>query len=910
MTAERQSRNATTGRSWSPRSPRDQSWALVEQATRFELITQAGSNVFVGADADRLSIRRSWVWRQCLQVRDSSGTQRFYGLKRGDGKSIRLALERFLVRASVSEAVSSIVAWKESVEGVVASHTGDRRWISEQTIGDLESGRPEIDALVWFRLTKNDEIVETLSDVEVEAVHLMATNFRSWIATVNEQIVESELISQRDFFDHIETSPLSDEQARAVICFDNRVNVVASAGSGKTSVMVARAAYAIHRGFVSPDRVLLLAFNKSAAVELQERVDRRLSALGLSTRGLKASTFHSFGLGVIGEAMGVKPRLASWLDGGQDVGMVMRIVDELRDRSADFRFGWDVFRLLYAPLNDDPAEDVESDSWDKQERRTGLETFNGEVVKSQGERLIADWLYLNGVNYAYEKPYSLDVATATHSQYRPDFYYPDIDAWHEHWAIGYDGNPPKSFTGYAEGMKWKRALHAEQGTTLVETEWARIVDASGFAELAKDLERLGLSLDWNPERFIKGAQPVKHQDLARLIRTFMAHVKSNSLTRDAIAKRIESSPKRSHHRSRRTERFLNLYWQIHDEWEQRLAADGSVDFEDMLVRAAAHVENGDASPQYDLVLVDEFQDASQARARLVAALVNPRDRFLLAVGDDWQAINRFAGADISVMTDFEHWFGRGHTLQLQTTFRCTQEICDVSSAFVSKNPRQLRKRVKSIEEVQGDRVLLRYATSSESVEQTIREWLDELQRRVDDGEVMADREDVVSVMVLGRYNFDKDLVPKWTGKGVEVTFRTVHGSKGLEADFVVVPNMSKGKFGFPSQIADDPVLELAMSEAEDFEHSEERRLFYVALTRARRQAMLIGVSGKESGFLTELITDGLIEIDPNGHVPPVVCSECGEGVMVPRRGPYSEFFGCSTFPRCRNTMKTLAPKFN
>lgn len=900
MTADASSPTAWTGSG----GRTQEQWALREQPDRFELRRDLETTAFVGGEAGQLKVRRRWAFFHELEIVGEGGKERCRGLSRSGAASLRKSLRRFTLRVKVTEELQQILDWNSTVDDAVGGAIETSRWVAEETIAALEVGRPDVDPSWWFSFAEGADLSAALTAEEHLAIETFSKDLRKGIAEVNEQIFQQELIDQRHFLDRVETSALTEEQARAVICFDNRVNVVASAGSGKTSVMVARAAYAIHRGFVRPERILLLAFNKAAAVELQERVTKRLAAVGLPGAGLKASTFHSFGLSVIGDATGRKPRLAAWLDGGQDIGMVMRIVDELRDESVSFRMQWDLFRLLFARIDDDLNKEEEFDAWDKVKRRTGLRTFGGEIVKSQGERLIADWLFLNGVDYNYEHPYSVDVATPGRSQYRPDFYYPSVNVWHEHWAIGHDGKPPKSFKGYAESMAWKRNLHASHGSTLVETKWADIIDASGFLALADELRKLGLELDWNPDRPIPGAKPVEHKELARLVRTFMAHVKSNSLTPEAMEKRIKAAPRRL--RSYRTRLFVDLYWQIHERWEDRLAADGSVDFEDMLVRAAGHVEEGTSQPAHDLVLVDEFQDASQARARLVAALVEPKGRHLLAVGDDWQAINRFAGADISVMTDFEKWFGRGHVLQLQTTFRCTQEICDVSSAFVSKNPRQLSKQVMSAQTEQGEYVLMLSAESTEAIPEAIAEWLDELAEEVSTGVVRPERDDVITVDILGRYNFDQDLVPKWSAAGIRVTFRTIHKAKGLEADYVIVPNLGRGKYGFPSQIADDPVLELAMSQAEEFPHSEERRLLYVALTRARRQAVLVGVAGAESPFLVELINDGLVATYSDGNTPAIsTCPKCEEGTMAARSGPHGEFFGCTSFPRCRHTQKSL-----
>lgn len=853
--------------------------------------------------AEDLHLVRRWWWRE-LWLTTADSSERLARFDRKQARNLDRAIASARLRLRLGEALENAVKWTNVAYGVVSSGVERGRWIDEEKINALESSRPTLPPDV-LELARSEDARSELQEPEVRALKLVEQDLRVWIASANDRIVENELRDRRAFFNRIETSPLTDEQARAVICFDNRVNLVASAGSGKTSVMVARAAYAVSKGFVEPERILLLAFNRAAAIELQERVRTRFAAVGLSSEGVEASTFHAFGLRVIGEATGRKPRLASWLDAGQDVRMVMRIVDDLRDRSTAFRYQWDVYRLLYARVNDDPEHEDVQDGYDKKSGRTGLQTFNGEVVKSQGERLIADWLFLNGVQYRYEHPYSVDVADADHSQYRPDFFYPDADAWHEHWALDLDGNPPDEFAGYADSMRWKKALHRQHGTTLVETTWTAVVNGDGLDALRDDLTALGLTLSWNPDRPLPSARPVRQEDLARLMRTFTAHVKSNSLDREALSARVRTDP--MHSRSIRTKLFLELYWQVHDEWERRLVAEGAIDFEDMLVRAADLLESGAALPDYGLVLVDEFQDASQARARLVAALVKPRGRHLLAVGDDWQAINRFAGADIAVMTEFKRWFGRGQTLQLRTTFRCTQEICDVSSDFVSKNPGQIPKRVRSVHGSGGAPVLVTYAPDSQRVPGAVLAWLETLGHRIDSGEVRPGRGSKVVVNALGRYGFDRDLLPQWKHAGVELAFRTVHASKGLEADFVIIPNMTRGTYGFPSQIADDPVLDLAMSQKEKYEHAEERRLLYVALTRARQQVVLVAFPGAESPFLTELLSENWVTVDPAGYEPPAVCPRCQEGVLLKRTGPFGEFLGCSSFPRCRHTAQIDDP---
>ena len=447
-------------------------------------------------------------------------------------------------------------------------------------------------------------------------------------------------------------------------------------------------------------------------------------------------------------------------------------------------------------------------------------------------------------------------------------------------------------------MAWKRGVHAQYGTTLVESTWADVMFGDGLTRLKDDLTRLGLAFDWNPDRPVNDerAKPMEHEDLAQLVRTFMTHLKSNSWTAEDLERRLAADLARLN--GFRTRLFLEVYWQIHAGWERRLAADRSVDFEDMLVQAAGHLEAGTTGADYDLIMVDEFQDASRARARLVRGLVKTPGRFLMAVGDDWQSINRFAGADLSVMTDFEAWFGRGHQLALTTTFRCTQTICDVARTFVSKNPSQFSKPMRSAHHDPGPPVTV---ILTHDPADALASYLDDLSTAVAGGSVPGGRDGTVSVDVLGRYRFERDILPRYPPSNLHVRFRTVHGSKGLEADYIVIPSMTTGTYGFPSTIADDPVLDLAMPAPESFPRAEERRLFYVALTRARRAVLLITDPRRMSPFVIELLKDPHVTVTGDSDAPVEICPGCGQGTLVERNGKFGPFLGCSTFPACTHT---------
>jgi DNA helicase-4 len=253
------------------------------------------------------------------------------------------------------------------------------------------------------------------------------------------------------------------------------------------------------------------------------------------------------------------------------------------------------------------------------------------------------------------------------------------------------------------------------------------------------------------------------------------------------------------------------------------------------------------------------------------------------------------------MTDFELRFGHTVTLKLETTFRFSQSLCDISSAFVQMNPLQIRKAVRSSKpDVKRPVVVIRSEDESR-IRSAVAARLDAIAQGPGSGARQK-------VLLLGRYQKDREFLPlSFDQSRLDVDFITVHSSKGLEADHVILPRVTSDTLGFPSRVADDPVLQLAMPGCEALEFSEERRLFYVALTRARTSVTLITVSHKESTFVTELVRDYHVEVrNADGTATTEeLCPVCGDGFLVRRKGKYGPFLGCSNFPKCRNT-KQLA----
>jgi DNA helicase IV len=347
----------------------------------------------------------------------------------------------------------------------------------------------------------------------------------------------------------------------------------------------------------------------------------------------------------------------------------------------------------------------------------------------------------------------------------------------------------------------------------------------------------------------------------------------------------------------RAEAYVEVFAPIFDEYQQVLKAAGEIDFEDMIAIATEYIASGRFVSPYRYVLVDEFQDISTGRAKLLKALLNQRpDNQLFAVGDDWQAIFRFAGSDISLIRDFPDNFGVTARTCLEETFRCAERICGTASKFVTCNEAQVPKTMKAVNKTEGDAIFI----GRPSVEPGSDILTDTLTHIV---EHAGGQE--VGVLLIGRYNRCRPgNMPKLQAAfpSLRLRLKTVHASKGLEDDYVVVLDLKAGRMGFPTGMVDDPILNLVLVAPEPFPNAEERRLFYVALTRAKRAVFLIADGSSPSPFVLELERGGY-DLSNFGKNPRTMksCPSCKEGRLVIREGRNSPFVGCSLFPLCEHT---------
>lgn len=732
----------------------------------------------------------------------------------------------------------------------------------------------------------------------------------------NENFVVHEMEKFDGFFSNLGGLSLSQEQREACIRLEDNNLLVASAGSGKSATMVGKVAYVLEKELYQPKEILVLAFNKSAVDELKERIARQLN-IDEAALECRVTTFHALGRGIIEETEGRPPQLANWVEHpAGEARMIDKIIRELMEEKEEFRRLWiDLLSIL--PKADIPAEVFDSETdYNRyiadRDHKSGstISTLAEVYVKSLQEQRIANWLWVHSVDFEYEKQISFMEEGGTQRFVQPDFHYPLTDTYHEHFAINADGSSP--FENYEVHTKSKRAGYKREELDFFETTSAQSLDGELLPHLEAELVKRDIPLvEKSVDEILKAIQPVVISHYQKLIGVCIKHIRASQLTLEMLLERAKSL-----HDKPRAQHFARAVWLITEAYSRKLDEAKRIDFDSMIGDAVRLVETGRFQSPYSLILVDEFQDISDPRANLIKALKHQKPfTKVFAVGDDWQSIYRFAGSDITIFTQFETNFGACWQGRLEQTYRCNQLLADAAARFVQRNPEQLKKTVRSTR-VAIPRSIRIIPVSVKWPKPSFPKPCFQLLHRLNAflegiaGQWRREQGQKLKVLVLWRYN----LLDPFHGQlpvfpNIEVAGMSFHKSKGLEADYTILLDVSEGNYGVPSRIEDDELLNLVIPRPETFAYAEERRLFYVALTRASRGTFILCNRRKPSRYIRELcdIAGDDVRFETIDGKDLDQCPSCLIGEIVERKGRNdTTFYGCNQFPDCRHTQQ-VAP---
>lgn len=702
-----------------------------------------------------------------------------------------------------------------------------------------------------FNLVPSDTISKFINDFET---------INKLVKQHNECVITSLLDTHKEFFDHCLKYPLDKQQRRSIVSEEDNCLVVSSAGSGKTSSIVGKVKYLTEIKGVAPNRILLISYTNKAAAELTER---------MGTAGLKGYTFHKLAIDIIGKTTGIKPSICDNTD-ALFVDIYHKLLDDSSFKESVLEYFVDC-QITEADWEHRKNERREQLSEKKNvQLKAMFPDMDGKTiyVRSVQEQKICFVLSSLGVRFRYEEPYEHLLADEMYSQYCPDFsiYFEQGGVtkriYLEHFGVDEHGLVPSWFAKdkgityeeanqkYNDGITWKKAAHEKFGTQLLVTSSADFHYLDIKDKLRKLLQDVGVPIQEKTDEELynlilpKGSKQEKA--FIRLVVTFVTLVKSSCKSIGEILK---------HARNADDERSVfiieNIFQPVYYRYIRALSDSNQIDFTDAILQATEICRNSNIV-EYDYIIVDEFQDISVDRYNFLKVLRegNPPAK-LYCVGDDWQSIYRFSGSDMALFNQFSEYFGATEINKIETTYRFGEPLVSLSSNFIQRNRAQIQKNIHSFSN--------ELKTELEFCLYDRRDYCNVI------GRIVASIPSDKSIFLLGRYSFDDYYLSymyqsiKEGNKfyyvigGRKIEFLTVHKSKGLEADYVILLQCNKDTYGFPSLVSDDPVLSYVLTKSDQFPYGEERRLFYVAITRAKMKTFVLYDKRFPSVFVDEFL---------------------------------------------------------
>lgn len=625
--------------------------------------------------------KRGLVWGELEFVLPDSKVVRLHGTEWNETQRFFHHLNTLWQQWSTEMSnISADVLRQLLVDAGRASAEG--KWLTRQQVAEVQGKIRR--ALAGLPMpTSRLDAFENCRELWQECQRWLADTETARLAH-NQAFTQAMLEQYSGFFAGIESSPLNPAQARAVVNGERSLLVLAGAGSGKTSVLVARAGWLLTRGEAAPDQILLLAFGRQAAQEMDERIRERLSSDDITAR-----TFHSLALHIIQQGSKKVPAISK----------------------------------------------LESDSSARQDLLLKNWRLQCQEKKAQAKGW-RQWL-----------------------EEEMDWQVPDGEFWQD--------------------KKIQRRMASRLD------RWVSLMRMHGGSQA----------------EMIAGAPET---------------------VRELFGKRVK------------------LMAPLLKAWKTALKEENAVDFSGLIHQAVNILDKGRFVSPWKHILVDEFQDISPQRAALLAALRRQNTQTtLFAVGDDWQAIYRFSGAQLSLTTAFNHYFGEGDCCALDTTYRFNGRIGEVANGFIQQNPHQMSKPLNSL--TAGDK---------KSVTLLADDKLDDLLDKLSGYAKPEQR-----ILLLARYHHLKPealekAATRWPH--LQLEFMTIHASKGQQADYVIILGLQEGDDAFPAPARESIMEQALLPQPEDFPDAEERRLLYVAMTRARLRVWLLFNKAQPSPFVEML----------------------------------------------------------
>lgn len=792
----------------------------------------------------------------------------------------------------------------------------------------------------------------SVNDVDVDdiskAIHIY-NNIDDTFDKHNEEYISWAMQYEKDYLDNILKSVdpevvLDEDQRKVILTDEDYCLVIAGAGAGKTTTVAAKVKYLVDKKGIDPSQILVVSFTNKAVNELKEKIQ---DALGVPC---PIATFHSTGNAIIhknspDEKLNIVDSsklyfvIRDYFRGSimQNESVVNKLImffasyfDAPYEGDDLNGFFNNIAKANYSTMRSD-LEDFKREVIDVRTKKSV--TIQNEILRSHQEVEIANFLYLNNLDYEYEPPYQYQIEFSR-KPYTPDFviYQGNKMTYIEHFGITENGENDRyskyEIERYKKAVNDKILLHKKHGTSLIYTFSAYNDRRTLISHLKEELEKKGFELKPRSnkevmEMLVAGEENRYTRKLVNLICRFISNFKVNGYNADDFNRMYHST------QNVRSRLFLDICHDCYLEYDRWLKENNAVDFEDMInesARLLREVKEMKKKLDFKYVIVDEYQDISRQRFDLTKALSEVTDAKIIAVGDDWQSIYAFSGSDITLFTKFAEKMGYAKMLKIVRTYRNSQDVIDIAGNFIQKNSAQIEKRLLSEKRITDPVIIYTYDSTSKgpngnrrsgvnyAVAHAVEVALTQLLEYKKQEEKVPG-----TILLLGRYAFDGDHLEKsglfeYINRGnkiksvrypkLDITFMTAHSSKGLGFDDVIIVNGKNETYGFPSKIEDDPVLGFVIKGDSSIDYAEERRLFYVAMTRTKNRVFFVAPEQNPSEFLLELKQDyksvvlhGNWNEDVVQNFAKKVCPICGYPMQLKYKKAYGlRLYICTNEP--------------
>lgn len=707
----------------------------------------------------------------------------------------------------------------------------------------------------------------------------------------NRKYVDNKLIKYKSYFDNMfndinKNIILDKSQREAIICDEDNLLVLSGAGSGKTTTISAKVKYLIDIKNIKPDKICVITFTKKAKEELDYKINKIFNS------NVDIYTFHSLGLKIIKYYYKNKD-----IDIIDEKGQYKIICDYIKNNLFKDK---DKFSLFFEAFKNKTSFSEEyklfdnyydyhnymykrkyinsnttMDNYIKEQakrRRNYLKTLNGEYCKSKEEVDIANFLYLNNIDYQYEKSYKkLDNLKI----YKPDFYIEQNNNYNyiEHFGIDKVSKTNNHYTkeeltNYLKNMKLKEKYHCDEKIEdLFIITYSKVLGKRNYLSVLKDsLIKKGYVLSKKDNNLVYERLKDTSEDryinnfVNRIVIPFISYFKRSNYKLDDF-KNIKTD-------NDLLNKQIRVISDIYLNYESKLREKNLIDFEDMInisYKVMPYIKEKNLGVDYKYIIIDEYQDVSMQRFNLTKRIEELFKSKIIAFGDDYQTIFGFSGSRIDLMTEFRNYLSDAKQIPIPNVYRNSQELIDVATKFINKNSKQIKKKLISNKRLINPIELYIY-NDSNYINTNINKSI--ILSNILDKIYLSNNKS--NVLLLERYNNDIDTILNNNlfirknheniiykkHEDMKIDYLTIHKSKGLEYDNCILINAIDDKYGFPSKIEDEEIIKLLKPKIEEnIFYPEERRLFYVAMTRTKNKLYILVPKSKTSSFIREIESD-------------------------------------------------------